>query len=238
MILIDFKEITSLDEKAEIYKAKLLCFFALKENNQSSFQMSDITEMFVDAGYNKPNISRLKSNLIEKKIFKEADKFLVYVPATFQELSREYNKLWDKNDSVESDSEVLDEKKFCGKKSYLDHLVYQINATYRNNCFDACAVLMRRLFEISLILTYRNFGIDAAIRDTNGNYFVLDKIIKDATVNTTLSVSRISSKYSEFQKTGNFSAHRIEYIGSKSDIDRILLDYRAAIEELFIKAGL
>jgi hypothetical protein len=237
MLLIQYKQTIALDEKTEVHKAKFLCFFVLKETHQTSFRIYEIIEMFENAGYCKPNTTRLRKNLLNNRIFKETKNVFTFVPAILQELDRDYGYIWDNDEKIESNSEVLDEKKFCTNTKFIDHLVIQINASYRNNCFDACAVLMRRLFEIMLIMTYRKLGIDSMIKDSNGNYFLLDKIISNAVNNKMLMLSRITCRYSDFQKTGNFSAHRIEYVGSKSDIDRILIDYRAALEELFIKAG-
>lgn len=44
-----------------------------------------------------------------------------------------------------------------------------------NNCYDACAVLMRRVFEISLILAYEHHGIQDDIKDEKGDYVMLEK---------------------------------------------------------------
>ena len=51
------------------------------------------------------------------------------------------------------------DRKFCGKRPFLTRLIQQINFTYGHNCYDACAVLMRRLFEVLLVLAYQNKGI-------------------------------------------------------------------------------
>ena len=239
MKLIDYKKNTSLDEKAEVHKAKLLCFFAYKEKNQSLFQIGEIVEMFVDAGYSKPNASRLKKNLINKKIFKEINKKLLFVTAAMQELEDEYNDFWSNNEEIESNSDLLDEAKFCQKRGFLDKLVKQINKTYSDNCYDATAVLMRRIFEIMLILTYQKFQIDQEIMLPDGSgYQMLSSIINNATNNTTIKLSRIKKEYNKFQKTGNFSAHNIKYNAIKKNIDEIKKDFRVMLEELYHKYGL
>ena len=125
------------------------------------------------------------------------------------------------------------------KRQYIENIAKQINASFENNIFDGCAVLMRRLLEILLILTYQNLGIDSQIKDGNGNYHLLDKIISDAVQNPALSLSRTTKPHIEvFRQLGNFSAHRIEYNCRKQYIDEILLEYRAAIEQLLYKSGL
>lgn len=141
--------------------------------------------------------------------------------------------------TIDSDSELIDEQKFVGKRKYLDQLIYQINHSYANNCYDAAAVLMRRLFEVLLVLSYQNYGIDDQIKDSTGKgYIMLDGIVKNAKNNQILKISRIKSEFDTFRMVGNFSAHNITYTAGKKDIDDIKLNYRVMLEELYSKAGL
>lgn len=143
------------------------------------------------------------------------------------------------NETINSESELIDESKFCGKRNYLTRLIQQINHSYANNCYDAAAVLMRRLFEIMLILSYQNLGIDNEIKDKSGSgYIMLDGIVKMqlTTIHSSYLELRLSLIHSE--KVGNFSAHNITYTAGIKDIDDIKLNYRAMLEELYNKAGL
>ena len=154
-------------------------------------------------------------------------------------MEKEYAGLWEDNITIDSDSELIDEQKFVGKRKYLDQLIYQINHSYANNCYDAAAVLMRRLFEVLLVLSYQNNGIDDQIKDSTGKgYIMLDGIVKNAKNNQILKISRIKSEFDTFRMVGNFSAHNITYTAGKKDIDDIKLNYRVMLEELYSKAGL
>lgn len=240
MKLYDYIQKTDLNSKIQTTKAKLLCFYYFTERKKSVFTIPDIIEFFEDAGLSKPNSSRIKNNLIKEKVLKlkkGSKKDFVFIPTTLSALQSELGNLFD-SEEVISNSELLDEKKFCGKRKYLTSLVKQINSSYSNNCFDACAVLMRRLFEICLIKTYEKLGIESEIKDANNSYKLLNSIIKDAVNNRTLNLSRIKNEYHKIQKVGNFSAHRIEYIASKRDIDDIKIIYRTSIEELLMKSDL
>ena len=156
-----------------------------------------------------------------------------------QELERTIGTFWKDYYSIVSDNELLDENKFCGKRKYIDHLILQINHCYANNCYDASAVLMRRLLEILLILSYQNLRIDDEIKTTDGSgYKMLDSIVKNAISNSTLSLSRIKNELETIRKIGNFSAHGLTYSAGKNDIDSIKLNYRVLLEELYNKAGL
>ena len=121
----------------------------------------------------------------------------------------------------------------------VDQLIYQINHSYANNCYDAAAVLMRRLFEVLLVLSYQNNGIDDQIKDSTGKgYIMLDGIVKNAKNNQILKISRIKIEFDTFLMVDNFSAHNITYTAGKKDIDDIKLNYRVMLEELYSKAGL
>ena len=162
-----------------------------------------------------------------------------FIPVIYQRLEQEYGILWTDVTTVVSDSELIDENKFCGKRHYLDRLIYQINNSYANNCYDATAVLMRRLFEILLILTYQNLKIDDEIKDSQGKgYVMLDAIVKNAKSNSIIRLSRIKNEFDTFRMIGNFSAHNITYTACKKDIDDIKLNYRVMLEELYNKASL
>lgn len=244
MKILEFIEKTKLTDKSEKEKAKFLCFFHYKETGESVFSMALISYLFVQCGFNAPNCSRLKNNLIKgkEKAFinsKEKPTAIEFIPAIFQGLEKEYAVLWEDNITIESNSELIDEQKFTGKRYYLDHLIFQINHSYANNCYDAAAVLMRRLFEVLLVLSYQNYGIEEQIKDKGGNgYVMLEGIIKNAKNNQILKISRIKKEFDSFRLIGNFSAHNITYIAAKKDIDDVKISYRVMLEELYDKAGL
>lgn len=151
-----------------------------------------------------------------------------------------YQEQLNDKDNIESDSELLDENKFSGKRGYLDKLIAQANNCYKNNCYDACAVMLRRIFEITLILAYRNNNIETEIQDSSGQTFMLEKIVKNAINNTTLKLSTrdIQNEYTAIRNLGNYAAHKIEYNTSFKDVDDVKTIFRVRLEELYHKAGL
>jgi hypothetical protein len=162
-----------------------------------------------------------------------------FIPAVLQVLEKEYANFWKDTETIESNGELIDDIKFCGKRNYLDKLITQINNSYAHNCYDACAVLMRRLFEVLLVLSYQHQNIDDEIKDASGKgYIMLEGIVKNAKDNRALKLSRIKNEFDTFRKVGNFSAHNITYTAGKKDIDSIKLNYRVMLEELYNKAGL
>lgn len=244
MNLLEFIEYTKLNTESESCRAKLLCFYHYKKSGEDLFTMQLISNLFIKSGFNAPNTSRLKDKLIKGKdkifLFVKGSKTeFNFIPTVLQSLEKDYNNIWNDTETIESASELIDETKFCGKRKYLDKLIMQINHSYAYNCYDACAVLMRRLFEVILVLSYQNLSIDGEIKDSTGlGYIMLDGIVKNAKNNSTLKLSRIKNEFDIFRKVGNFSAHNITYIAGKKDIDDIKLNYRVMLEELYNKAGL
>ena len=242
MQLLKFMEAVSLCGKAEKERAKLLCFYHYKEEGIAEFTISNIASWMEECGFSRPNLSRLRDNLLSgrdksflrSKITKNA---LQFVPAVLQSLERDYGFIWKDTVTIESNNELIEEVKFCGKLPYLDRLIKQINFTYGNNCYDACAVLMRRLFEILLILAYQEKDIENDITKPDGTHKMLEGIVKDAVQNKVLGIpTRISKNFDAFREVGNNSAHSITYTAGKLDIDRISRDYRIMMEDLYNKA--
>lgn len=241
MDLLSFIESTNLKEKNECKKTELLCYFYYKEAGDKSFSTTIIKELFAQCGYSLPNISRLKKKLTtgkNRKFIAKGDD-IEFTAVALQELEKCLSGFWEDNTTITSDSELIDEKKFCGKRGYLDQLIRQINHTYAANCYDATAVLMRRLFEVILILSYQHVGIDCQIRrQSDDGYITLEGIIKNAKDNQVLKLSRIKNEFDTFRMIGNFSAHNLTYTAVRKDIDDIKINYRVMLEELYNKAGL
>ena len=240
MKLIEFMEKTNISAQSQADQAALLCYFHLKNTGESCFDMQAIGTLFSDAGLKSINATRVKNTLIKNSKMRLVEGLmntLVFNTVTIESYDRLYASWW--SNYIDSSSELLDETKFCGKRGYLDSLIQQINCSYKEHCYDACAVIMRRLFEVLLIMSYQNLKIDNEIKDKSGeSYLMLDPIINNAINNKTLNLSRIKKEFDTIRKVGNFSAHNIYYKASVKDIDDIKLSYRVAIEELYNKAGL
>ena len=238
MELVKFVVDVDLAKKTELEKAKIVAFYDCVNNNKSTFLLKDIISHLQDVGQPISNTSRLKKYLAKSKDFKKiSENEYMITPASRQKLSANYGELIVNEDIIVSNSEVLDESLFMGKRGYLDKLVKQINHCYKNNCFDACAVCMRRVFEITLILAYENKGVQDQIKE-NGDYVMLEKIVADAAKNKSLHISRSRKEYDDIRELGNYAAHKIQYNTRKKDIDEIKQTYRVCLEELYYIAGL
>lgn len=141
--------------------------------------------------------------------------------------------------TIKEDGTILPAELFDGLSPNLRSLCQQINASYENNLYDCTAVIMRRLLEGLLVLSYQHHKIEDEITGKNGQRFFLDKIIGNAQNNATLALSKNTRKDMPlFKDIGNYSAHKIWYNALQQDIKPHILKYRAIIEELLYKAGL
>ena len=242
--LLTYMEAVDMTAKPEAERAKFICFYHYKEDAITSFSMANISQWLEECGFSKPNTSRLKGYLTKGKdkaffLSKAHNNALDFIPAVLQGMERDYGALWMDTVTIESHDELIEEAKFCGKRPFLTRLIQQINFTYGKNCFDACAVLMRRLFEVLLVLAYQHKGIEADITKADGSHKMLEGIVKDAVQNGKLGIpARISKNFDAFREVGNNSAHNITYTAGKLDIDKIARDYRVMMEDLYNRAGL
>jgi hypothetical protein len=143
------------------------------------------------------------------------------------------------SEEVVSADTVLPSILYENTRGYIESLGRQINAAFEHNIFDGCAVLMRRLIEILLILSYEHLGVESEIKSASGDYVMLDSIIGNARGNPKLSLSRNSkATIDEFRTIGNFSAHKIYYNARRNDVRRHIVEFRALVEELLYKSGI
>lgn len=229
---------TELSKQTELTKVKLIAYYDCNVKGKNTFLLNEIITTLRDIGHPISNLSRLKGYLSKSKEFRKiAEGEYMITPAAKAKLSSDYEDFFFNEDDIASDSEILDEALFCGKRGFLDKLIKQINHCYSDCCYDAAAVCMRRVFEITLILAYENLGIQDEIKK-DGEYVMLERIVTNAVNNPTLAISRLKKEYDAIREIGNYAAHRVLYNTRKKDIDDIKQTYRVCLEELYYKAGL
>ena len=57
------------------------------------------------------------------------------------------------------------------RRTYLERITHQINITYTNGCYDACAVMIRRLIETLIIEVFEQYQISDKIKNKTGDFF-------------------------------------------------------------------
>lgn len=239
MTLDQFTRMCNLPSLPEVEKVCYLAFFYLQTNKVQEFTAADADGWLTGSGYAAPNRSRLSLRLSSSRDTVKGQRGFRLAPKFVHALERQFPTLSEKSQEVFDDGTILAELEYKATRGYVEKIAKQINASYEHNIFDGCAVLMRRLVEVLLILSYRKLGIENAIRDAQGNYQMLEAIICNAKTNPTLDLSRNSkSSLDIFRELGNFSAHKIEYTCHREYLQPHIQKYRALITELLYKSGL
>ncbi|PHQ57054.1 MAG: hypothetical protein COC16_02010 [Lutibacter sp.] len=240
MTIGQFIKKTDLSEKSELEKVKYVGFFLLKEKKNSDFTVSELSQLFSDVGFSKPNSSRLTDKIKKSRDFIKGTRnnsFTLHFKIN-SELETELPLLGEKSEEVIAFDTILPESLFQGTRGYIEKLCKQINASFENNIFDGAAVLMRRLMEVLLVQGYDHQNRLAEIKDGN-DLKNLNTIINYTVSNNVFSLSKGTKECLDiFRKLGNFSAHRIQYNCRKTELKKVAMEYRVAIEELLYASGL
>ena len=125
------------------------------------------------------------------------------------------------------------------KRGYLIMIGRQINGCFKEGFFDASAVMMRRLLEVSIIEAFEANGIAGSIQDPNGNYIQLSDLISATLSEASFTLSRNTKRaLPKLRDNGHLSAHGRSYFAQRTDIERIQPDFRVAVEDLLHVSGL
>ncbi len=240
MNIKSFCKIVSLGDKTEIDKAYYLAYFICRTEAKDDLTVDELCLYLDKLDFSQPNKARLKGKIQKSKLFikgKRKDSFRLHSNSV-KRIEGEFPEVTEKSEEIIFGDSILPSILFLNTRGFIESLAKQVNACYENNLFDSCAVMMRRLLEVCLILSYEKLGIESDIKDGNGDYKQLNVIVANAKSNLTLALSRNTKACLEdFRAVGNFSAHKIYYNAKKQDIKKVSMDYRAAIEELLYKSG-
>jgi len=238
-----FVESVDLHAKSEIQKVKYLLYYFFKCEGLYEASTSEVRHWFSKLSLAQPNESRLMTNIRSSSEFirgSSASSFRLHAK-TIISLAKEIPALNAKTEEIVSHSTILPAALYrtANPRGYIVKLCDQINASYENNLFDACAVLMRRLLEVLLIHSYQHCGLESKILGPNSSFKELKTIIVEVNSTGDIALSRNTKTcLDSFRVLGNFAAHKITYNTTRDDIKNIALDFRAAVEELLYAAGL
>lgn len=122
---------------------------------------------------------------------------------------------------------------------YIQSTVSQINVTYSNACYDACAVMIRRLLETLIIECFENYHIADQIQDASENYLPLEELVIRVGECKSWQLGRNTKKgLKSLKETGDLAAHSRRYVAHRKDIDGLATALRVSAQELALIAGL
>jgi hypothetical protein len=122
---------------------------------------------------------------------------------------------------------------------YLVTVGRQMNGCFSQGWYDASAVMMRRLLEITIIEAFEAKGIAAKIKDSKGDYFQLSELIGRALNESTWTLSRnCKQALPVLRDAGNNSAHGRYYLARREDLEKLRASCRVVMEEFLHHACL
>jgi hypothetical protein len=125
------------------------------------------------------------------------------------------------------------------KRGYLVTIGRQMNGCYARGWYDAAAVMMRRLIEITIIEAFEGKGLAAEIKTRDGDYFQLSGLIERALIEQNWTLSRNARRVlPSLRDVGHRSAHGRYFTAKKEDLDGLQSGCRAVVEEFLHHAGL
>lgn len=137
--------------------------------------------------------------------------------------------------------DVLPHSLFENTRGYIEKINYQINKCYQKACYDACAVMIRRLIEILIIEVFEYNKLSHKIKNQDGDFLYLEGLISKIIAETSWNLSRNTKRAlqkRQFKEIGDQSAHSRRYNARRKYIDDIISDLRTVTEELLYLASL
>ncbi|MCL2607582.1 MAG: hypothetical protein FWD92_03385 [Methanomassiliicoccaceae archaeon] len=229
--LKEFVDHSGLMKKADAERFELLSYYLFKERGMSSFHVRNVFDLFDDAEIVVADRSALKKHVKECGTFRTVsmDGAIAFMPDALRTFNRDYERLWDFIPETNTAVEIIPEERFCGKRETFDRLIVQINETYGNGSYDACASVMRRLLEAALILSFRSVGKENDIlRD--GRFVHFDELMKKAYISfPSLNADDLEAA----SKIGDYSHAGPMYTFGANDINLARNAYRNVLDTLF-----
>ena len=124
-------------------------------------------------------------------------------------------------------------------RGYIERVVNQINGSYENGWYDACAVMVRRLIETLIIEVFEKHTIASKVQNPQGDFFYLrdliDATLREPSWNLTRNCKQALPRLKDI---GDKSAHSRRFVAHRGDIDPLLSDIRLVVQEFVYLAGL
>jgi hypothetical protein len=124
------------------------------------------------------------------------------------------------------------------RRGYLIAIGREMNGCFESGWYNACAVMMRRLLETSIIEAFEAHHLEGQIKNPQGEFFQLTALIATALAETAWNLSRNTKQaLPNLRDIGHTSAHARRFTAQKSDIERVQPHCRIALEEFLHLAG-
>lgn len=189
-----------------------------------------IEERGIRANVNRPRLQ--KKLLHSKEISAPKGKPIKVLASKRKSLHSQYVSFLSRSLPPVEDH-ILHLADFESARPYILAIARQVNATYQLECFDACAVMMRRLVEVLIIDAYEGKGEREKILDAGGNYLMMKGLSMAIQSGIPFKLSRNAPKSLErIKEIGDNAAHSRTYITKRIDIEDFAPAFRRLVSEL------
>jgi hypothetical protein len=115
----------------------------------------------------------------------------------------------------------------------------EVLACYRHECYDACAVMARRLVETLIVEAYEHHKIDSKIKSQTGDFLHLRELVPLALNEPKWNLGRNAKKaLPRLKDLGDRSAHDRRFNAHRHDVDKVAVDLRTVVQEILSIAAL
>lgn len=129
---------------------------------------------------------------------------------------------------------IIPELIFEKAPNYLKKVVDQVNGCFCDEYYDACYVMLRRLFETLIIENYESRNLATEIKNKNGDFLMLGDLIKQIVNDGRISLSSTSKRHlSKVKLFGDTGAHSRKIILKRHDIEKYTDEIRLCTEDLY-----
>jgi hypothetical protein len=126
-----------------------------------------------------------------------------------------------------------------GTRGYIERVANQVNGSYENGWYDACAVMLRRLIETLIIEAFEYHNVASKIKNQSGDFMYLRDLIDKTLAEPLWNLGRNTKQaLPRLKDIGDKSAHSRRYIAQRGDIQPLIPDIRTVLQELIYIAKL
>lgn len=235
---------TKLDllDKKSAENALAILWFHDEKNPGVKKTAGELARTIRNAGLGNPNSSELATAL------KKTRAVLVDNKGHFslKVLSRVYIRSWLEPilgaaaPKVEQDLGYLPQQVWKPSRGYIEKVCAQLNGCYQFQFYDAASVLIRRVVETLIIEAFEAKNREVELKDSSGNFFMLNGLINAANSTTNgIGLGRDAKKaLADVKELGDRSAHNRRYNAVKADLEKVQSGVRCAVDELINIASL
>lgn len=160
--------------------------------------------------------------------------------ARLKELARETHELRQPPETgcAPATENVLPLSVIRGTRGYLETTTHQINGSYEQGWYDACAVMMRKVVEVLIIELFECRGMATKIKTPSGDFMQLEALIGRVIGEPTWNLSRTTRRaLPDIKRVADNAAHGRRFAAHRGDIDAIRVGFRAAVQEFVDLCG-